>query len=61
MEEVVLTQFVRNKLLDLVDILYEGEYFGFRADAEYYVDSIYDFMESIPKQQKFKTYDPIYG
>ena len=41
MEEIVLSRFADNFLQDLIDILYEKEYFGFRADAKMYVDKIY--------------------
>lgn len=48
MEKVILTRFVENKLLNLIEILYNEEYFGFIEDAEKYVDNIYNFIETIP-------------
>lgn len=48
MEKVIISSYADNKLLDLVDILFSFEYFGFRADAKKYVDEIYDFIYTIP-------------
>lgn len=61
MEQVILMPFADNKLMDLVDILYEDEYFGFRADAKKYVDNIYEFIYSIPTQRRKKTKHNKYG
>jgi hypothetical protein len=34
MEKIIISNHVDNILLDLVDILYEDEYFGFKVDAK---------------------------
>jgi hypothetical protein len=53
-EKVIISSYADNKLLELVDILYECEYFGFRVDAKNYVDEMYDFIYTIPTL-KYKT------
>jgi hypothetical protein len=47
-EKVIISAYADNKLLELVDIFYNYEYFGFRVDAKNYVDEIYDFIYTIP-------------
>ncbi len=61
MEQIILTPFADGKLLDLIDTLYEYEYFGFKADAKTYVDKIYEFIYSIPSQKRMKTKNSKYG
>jgi hypothetical protein len=50
-EEVILLPEVIFKLNQLVNILYDEEYFGFMDTAFNYADNIYDFIYTIPKQQ----------
>ncbi len=51
MVQVILSNFVDDKLDSLIDILFEKEYFGFRADAKKYVDALYTFIYTIPRQK----------
>jgi hypothetical protein len=53
-EKVIISAYADSKLLELVDILYTHEYFGFRVDAKNYVDEIYNFIYTIPSI-KYKT------
>lgn len=55
MEKVVISPFVVNKLDSLILILFEKEYFGFMESAIDYVDNIYDFILTIPSQNKKRT------
>jgi hypothetical protein len=47
-EKVIISSYADNKLLDLVDILFNFEYFRFRVDAKNYVDEIYDLFTPFP-------------
>lgn len=40
--EVIIMPEVRKKLIDLIDILLEDEYFSFQENAHEYVDQISD-------------------
>src|SRR5437867_218966 len=51
----------RIKLDDLADILYYRGYFGFKQDAQNYVNGIYDFIATIPQQKHYKTKTKKYG
>ncbi len=53
MEEIILLPEVISKLNQLVNILYEKEYFGFIDSAFNYANNIYDFIYTIP-QQRYK-------
>ncbi len=44
MGKVIITPFVKQKLVDLIEALYEEEYFGFYEDAIAYADAITDFI-----------------
>ena len=55
MEQIIISSFAENKLMDLAEILHQKEYFGFRADAKNYVDGLRGFIETIPEQKHYKT------
>jgi hypothetical protein len=61
MAEVVVAPLVHAKLDILEQLLYEREYFGFLESAEEYVNSIADFILTIPKLMHHKTINPFYG
>lgn len=54
MEKIKIDSHVKYRLVDLIDILYYKEYFGFKEDAVKYVKDIYTFIYSIPKQRRNK-------
>jgi hypothetical protein len=61
MAEVILLLNVRDRLEDLIKILYDKEYFGFLNSSIEYVDYLYDFIYTIPVQKFRKTKNPIQG
>ncbi len=61
MEKIKIDTLVKHKLIELVDILYYEEYFGFRKDAIEYVKDIYRFIYSIPKQRHKKAKNSEFG
>ena len=48
MEEIILLPEVVKKLNELINTLYDQEYFSFIENSFSYVDSIYDFIYTIP-------------
>lgn len=49
--QVITTKEVRKYLYDLIDILYEREYFGFEEDSIEYVTSLFeDIEQNLPKK-----------
>ncbi len=62
MGQLILSNNIRNRLDDLVEILYYDNYFKFKESAQKYVDKIYDFIETIPNQTIiYECKTPIYG
>lgn len=61
MEKIVILPELENKLFELVFILHDKEYFGFVDSAITYVDSIIDFIYTIPKLRHKKTKNYKYG
>jgi hypothetical protein len=61
MGQVIISNRVRVKLKNLVDILYKKEYFGFRDSAKKYVSEIEDTIYSIPDLKHSKTKNPKVG
>ena len=61
MEKVIISAFVYNKLRDLIEIMYDKEYFGFKMSAVDYVKTLMDFMYTIPDQKHRKANDTKYG
>lgn len=61
MAEVILSNFVDDKLDNLIDILFQKEYFGFRSDAKIYVDALYTFIYTIPQQKRHICKNPKHG
>jgi hypothetical protein len=43
---VIFSDLFHQSLEELVEILYDEDYFGFKIDCHLYVDKIYDFIES---------------
>jgi hypothetical protein len=60
-EEIILLPEVIYKLNQLVNILYEKEYFGFIDSAFNYANNIYDFIHTIPQQQHKLTANKKFG
>ncbi|MCY7290785.1 MAG: hypothetical protein LH615_01245, partial [Ferruginibacter sp.] len=48
MEKIILLPEVIYKFNELINILYEKEYFGFIESSFNYVNDIYDFIHSLP-------------
>jgi hypothetical protein len=61
MEQVVITESVYAYLDNLIEILYEDEYKGYRQSAEEYVNVIFDFLFSIPHLKCRQTNNKVYG
>jgi hypothetical protein len=61
MAEIIITPNADAVLQDLIEILYNKEYFGFKDSCKDYVGELYDFCASLPKQQPRKTKDSKYG
>jgi hypothetical protein len=61
MGQVKITPLVENRLRELEEILYEQNYFSFRETAKDYVNSIYDFISTIPEQRRHSTKSNKYG
>ena len=61
MEEIVLSPILKNKIDNLPQILFDKSYFGFIKSAEEYVNRIYNFINTIPLQPKYKTCNSKYG
>ncbi len=56
MAEIVISKTVKLFLSDVVDTLYDNEYFGFEDDALKYVEKIYSFIyNELPNIQYKKT------
>ena len=52
---------MEEKLYNLVNILFENEYFGFLENAIKYKDKIVNFINTIPNLKKKKTKNTMYG
>jgi hypothetical protein len=61
MEQVIILPYVKDVLNDLVKILYNKEYFGFNESAIDYVDTIIDFINTIPTLKYKPTRNTRYG
>jgi len=61
MEEVNILPSVRLMLDELVEILYDEEYFGFLDSCYNYLDNIYNFIDTIPTLKKKPTKRNKYG
>ena len=44
--KIIYSPLFLSQLDDLAKVLYQKEYFGFIEDVDYYIDKIYDFIES---------------
>ncbi len=61
MEKIILDDLVKTKLRELTSTLFEDEYFGFVSDAENYVNTILDFIFTIPTLKHKRTLYTKYG
>lgn len=61
MEKIVVSTLVKEKLNELIKILYEEEYFGFKQSAEDYVHKIIEFIYAVPTLPRKKAKNNIYG
>ncbi|TAF77929.1 MAG: hypothetical protein EAZ53_00925 [Bacteroidetes bacterium] len=61
MGKIIYSTSSKIKLDSLVDILFIRNYFGYKADAEKYVQKIKDFIETIPLLPLKKCLNPKYG
>ena len=63
--EVIISTKLKNKLNELTDTLFYKQYFGYRKDAETYVQRIRDFIETKPNKPiklcKKTTYGKYYA
>jgi len=53
MEQIILTDYIDRKLKELIEILYQKEYFGFKSSSVNYVNKIYDFISNISSKRKY--------
>ncbi len=61
MGKIIISSLVDEKMDELVDVLYEDEYYGFMDDAIAYVVAIYNFMSTIPDQKHRLTVNTRFG
>ena len=61
MEKVTMLPSLAHALNELIQTLYEEEYFGFIESAQEYIDKIIDFIYTIPTQRQRLTKNKIYG
>jgi hypothetical protein len=61
MEEIIIETRLHNELDELIQKLYDKEYFGFLLSAEDYINKIYDFINTIPTQKRKLTQNKRYG
>ncbi|MEO7309717.1 MAG: hypothetical protein ABIX01_04920 [Chitinophagaceae bacterium] len=61
MEEVIILPSLLAKMNDLVDILFNEEYFALKENAVKYVTALIDFAYTIPIRQHYRTIQPKYG
>jgi hypothetical protein len=61
MEKVKILNSVRLHIDDYITLFYDEEYFGFLESSEEYVNKIYDFISTIPKQRSKPTKNNRYG
>lgn len=54
-KKVIISEDVREKLIDLIDILIENDYFSFKENAHNYVEEIIAFIYSIPELRRKPT------
>jgi len=60
-EKIILLPEVIYKLNELINILYEKEYFGFIESSFKYVNDIYDFIHSLPTLHYKETANKKFG
>jgi hypothetical protein len=61
MEKIILSELVLQKLNNLVDILLDKEYFGFRQSSIDYVIKLKEYIYTIPNLPYRKTKKPKHG
>jgi hypothetical protein len=61
MEKVIIETSLHSELDDLIQKLYDKEYFGFLISAEEYINKIYDFINALPNQKRKLTNNKRFG
>lgn len=61
MARVIISAIVRQKIDDLIEILYKENYFSYIENAIAYADEIVDFMYTIPEQKRRLVINPTKG
>jgi hypothetical protein len=61
MEQIIIFPYVEETLILLVEKLYNKEYFGFKESAKDYVDTIVEFMFTMPALKHKRTLKPRHG
>ena len=61
MEKIIVSEIVKYKLDELIKILYDEEYFGFKQSAEDYVHDIIEFIYAVPTLPRKNTKKNRYG
>ncbi len=60
-EKVIILPVVYDYLFDLINVLYDKEYFGFVESTKNYVHEIIDFMYTLPNQKSKQTKNNRFG
>ncbi len=60
-QQVVSKPEVSDYITELINVLYDKEYFGFFESSLEYVDKILDFILDIPNQKRKLTHNKRYG
>jgi hypothetical protein len=61
MEKIIVETRLHDELDELIQKLYDKEYFGFLQSAEDYINKMYDFINTIPNQKRRVTKNKRYG
>ena len=61
MERIIISIEVRSRLKELVHLLFEKDYFGFKDSAKSYVDKIVETILAIPRLKHYQTKDTSRG
>ena len=60
-QKVISKPEVSDYIIDLINVLYEKEYFGFFESSIEYADKILDFIADIPNQKRRLTKNKRFG
>jgi len=61
MEKIAISNATHTRLSDLLDALINEGYFYIFENAEEYVNDIYNFIYTLPEQQKYNVQNTKYG